>query len=144
MPPLATATSPLIAAVVPALFTLVPWLLQYVPKEPPTVPPRAPRLKVMTANVMILNDWYTPLIEQAKERKPDVLLIQEFAPDWAAAINRSLGPTYPNQALVPSATDSGGLGLYSRYPILSVSNTTAPGRDGRPQQRVVIDLGGGR
>ena len=133
-----------VAAAIPCLFTLIPWLLQYAPKEPPVAPPGAVHLKVMTANVMIMNDWYTPLIEQVRENKPDVLLIQEFAPDWAEALNAAIGSDYPHRLLLPSATDSAGLGLYSRLPIRNVSSGIAPGRAGRPQQRVELALANGK
>lgn len=133
-----------VAAVVPCLFTLVPWLIQYAPKEPPVASPSATHLKLMTANVMIMNDWYTPLIEQVREQEPDVLLIQEFAPDWADALSAAIGSDYPHRLLVPSATDSAGLGLYSRLPIRNVSSGIAPGKTGRPQQRVELELASGK
>src|SRR4051812_6525954 len=133
-----------VAAIIPCLFTLLPWLLQYAPKEQPVAPPGATRLKVMTANVMVMNDWYTPLIEQVREQKPDVLLIQEFAPNWANALNAVLGSDYPHRVLAPSSADSGGLGLYSRLPIRNVSNGIAPGKGGRPQQRVELELSNGK
>src|SRR4051794_32394114 len=133
-----------LAAVVPCLFALIPWLVQYAPKEQAVAPPGATRLRVMTANVMTMNDWYTPLIEQVREQKPDVLLIQEVAPDWANALNAELGADYPHRVLVPSSADSGGLGLYSRLPIRNASNGVAPGKDGRPQQRIEVELSGGR
>jgi len=132
------------AAVIPCLFTLVPWLLQYAPKEVPVAPAGAAHLKLMTANVMILNDWYVPLIEQVRQNKPDVLLIQEFSPDWANALNAELGSEYPHRVLLPSATDGSGLGLYSRFPVRNVSNGIAPGRAARPQQRVELELSSGR
>ena len=134
-----------VAAVIPCLFTLVPWLLQYAPRDTPVPPPPgAVRLKVMTANVMIMNDWYVPLLGQAREWRPDVLLIQEFAPDWMDALRAEMNVAYPHQLLAPSATDSAGLGLYSRHAIRVASDTVAPGRDGRRQQRVELDVGGGR
>jgi endonuclease/exonuclease/phosphatase (EEP) superfamily protein YafD len=129
--------------VVPCLFTLVPWLLQYAPREQPVAPAGATRLKVMTANVMILNDWYRPLIEQAREWKPDVLLIQEFTPDWADALDAEFGSDYPHRVLLPSALETFGLGVYSRLPIHNVSNGVAPARDNRPQQRLEVELRNG-
>jgi endonuclease/exonuclease/phosphatase (EEP) superfamily protein YafD len=134
-----------VAALLPALFVLVPVAAQFAPRHSPgaSAPAAAPRLRVMTANVMIFNDWYTPLIEQARERRPDLLLLQEFSPDWADAINLGLWREFPHRALIPTL-DGAGLGIYSRCPIVGAADGVAPGREGRPQQRVVLDLGGGR
>lgn len=75
-------------------------------------------LAVMTVNVSKRNDSPPALIAMIERERPDVVLVLELTPRFARALER-LGPDYAHRKLVPQE-EAFGLGLVSRYPLLSV------------------------
>ncbi len=107
------------------------------PKLPP--PDGAP-LRVMTANVVTVNDQPASLAEAVLQQSPDVLAVQELGAPMARVLAQRLRDRYPYQALYPDPSGR-GMGVLSRYPIVG---------DSRPEmgagtcncQQVTIDFDG--
>jgi len=124
------------------LFTLAPAALSYRPKQRPAVPAGSPTLKVMTANLLMVNHDTAGIINEIQQFSPDVLLLQEYTDHWHRALQQSIGPAYPHITYVPQ-DDSFGTAIYSKLPF-----TTPPdkrlhmGREPLPQMRTTIQFAG--
>jgi endonuclease/exonuclease/phosphatase (EEP) superfamily protein YafD len=77
-----------------------------------------PVLRVMTFNVLGHHNQAQPIIRVITEADPDVVFLQELNSTLAAALNETLGGTYPYQILAPRKGVT-GMGVISRYPIKS-------------------------
>ena len=133
-----------LAALPPALFTLVPALWQFVPADPEPTAPAAPTLRVMTANLLMINADTAGIIGEIRTAKPDVLLLQEYTAEWHAALQASLAAEYPHHSVV-ERDDSFGIGIYSRTPFAAAVEQGVPlGRAGVEQMRAEVEVGGRR
>jgi len=96
---------------------------------------------VMTWNVLAGNG-NIPSIERAlREHYPDVLAIQELS-DWqASSLTPRLEQRYPYYALYPDSAGAAGLGVWSRYPIVS-ETTPDNGVTGCRCQQLVLSVRG--
>lgn len=74
-------------------------------------------ITVLSANLLVTNDEYKPQLDLIREVNPDILALQEFNSDWEAVLLKAL-PEYPYRAVQP-ASDSFGIALYSKFPIVS-------------------------
>lgn len=98
-------------------------------------------LRVMTWNILYRN-WDTDAIAATVYKQaPDILAVQELSPAHVGPLQALLGREYPYSALDPGGP--GGLGLWSRHPI--VQSAPSDGRRmGCSCQQVVLDVGGER
>lgn len=98
-------------------------------------------VRVMTANLLWVNEQRASVTSRLTVERPDVVVLQELAPGMADYLSHELREQYPFQLLEPR-NDASGLGILSRYPF-----RTEVGGDGvLPRacycQRVVVDVAG--
>lgn len=75
------------------------------------------RLRVMSANVLMVNRDTEGISREILEANPDLLLVQELSPTWEARFQRDdFIRLLPNRYAI-SRTDSFGIGIYSRAPL---------------------------
>ena len=133
-----------LASVPVVLFTLVPPAWRAMPKDPPAAAPGAPTLRVMSVNLLMINERYDEVIDRVQSERPDVLVLQEYTGWWHRSMQKALSVEYPHCRFEPR-DDSFGAAVYSRTPFVG----DAPGGPklgtwaaASPQQRVVVDVGG--
>ena len=134
----------LLAAAPPVLFTLGPVWWGYLRGPPaPPAPPDARMLRVMTANLLMVNADTQGIIDEIKAARPDVLLVQEYTDAWHKALGAALSDQYPFSSHV-TQDDSFGVAIYSRTPFVDgdVDNRLPLGRSLVPQTRAVVRFGG--
>ncbi len=90
-------------------------------------PPQGPRLRVLSANLLVGSVPGEALVRLVRDLRPDVLALQELTPTAAEALrDAGLHELLPHQAR-EARPGVGGSGIYSRFPV---------------NQREVIDFGG--
>jgi endonuclease/exonuclease/phosphatase (EEP) superfamily protein YafD len=107
---------------------------------PPAIPVNGRPLRIMTANLLVVNPRLPAVSAVLQVERPDVIALQELSPEMAEHLARELRATYPYQLLEPSES-AAGLGILSRYPFrVEVAGGDLP----RPCfcQRVVVDVYG--
>ena len=130
---LALATVPLLA------ITLGPDLWSYAPHPAP--PAARNTLTIVSANLLALNHDTAPITRRIAQIAPDVVVLQEYAPQWHAAFRKTLAAAYPH-AQVVVRTDSFGLAVYARRPFVRPVQTDVPlGAAISPQFRTVLRFG---
>jgi len=135
------AASPLV------LFLLGPPLWSYL--NSPTGAARSPAggqtpvLRVMSANLLMVNHDTQGIIDEILAARPDVLLLQEYTDAWHAAVTPALSGQYPFSSVV-TQDDSFGVAVYSRTPFVGgdVDNRLPLGRSLVPQTRAVVRFAG--
>lgn len=128
------------AAAPVALFTLVPALVQYLPRTPPVA--NGPTLRVMSVNLLMVNAHKDGIVGEIAAAKPDVVLMQEYTPEWHEALQRGVGKDYPYTSTV-AQDDSFGIAIYSRLPFVGeVDDALHLGRGVTPQMRAVVNFNG--
>jgi endonuclease/exonuclease/phosphatase (EEP) superfamily protein YafD len=121
------------------LFTFGFAMLQFVPQ--PVEPSMPPRLRVMSANLLMVNTDTDGIIGEVLAAKPDVLMLQEYTAGWHAAMQAKLAAEYPYSSVV-MRDDSFGIAIYSRRPFAGEVDQRFPlGRAGVAQMRAEIDAG---
>jgi endonuclease/exonuclease/phosphatase (EEP) superfamily protein YafD len=117
-----------------------PVLASYRPKHPPA--PRGQTFTIMSANLLVLNHDTQSMIDEVRRVKPDVLLLQEYAPHWHHAIHAALAGDYPHSVTLPRE-DAFGAALYSRLPFAE-SPRVDVGLAGEklPEIRAVVECDG--
>ena len=99
---------------------VVPWFL-----PGPDTAEREADVTLMLSNVLASNGNADRFLALVAERQPDVLVMQEFTPGWAAMIE-SLDSDYPYRVTEPR-DDPFGIALYSKLPLFSSAvNASAP------------------
>lgn len=99
-------------------------------------------LRVMSVNLLYINETTQPIIEEIIEADPDVLLLQEYTPTWQAAMLGRIGSRYPHTAHQP-ADDAFGAAIYSKRPFVErVQPFLHIGSGTEPQFRAVIEHDG--
>jgi endonuclease/exonuclease/phosphatase (EEP) superfamily protein YafD len=97
-------------------------------------------LKVMTVNLYKRNRCYREIVDTIAHESPDIVALQEVRDTHARVLARRLGQLYPYRALTPGL-DFQGMGLLSRFPILSLTTErTAP--QASPIQVASLDIAG--
>lgn len=126
---------------VPALVvTLAPVAWQMVPRGGDAG--AAPTLRVMSANLLWLNEQTDGIVSEVVRSDADVLLFQEFTPQWRDAIGRALEGDYPYR-LLEDRLDAFGAAIYSRHPFVGPVAWSLPLAElGLPELRAVIDVKG--
>ncbi len=80
-------------------------------------PTGSTELAVLSANVYVGSADERALIETIRRRDPDVLVVQELAPEYAVRLQRAgIGRLLPERSLALSPDASGG-GIYSKLPL---------------------------
>ncbi len=74
-------------------------------------------LRVMSANLLLVNHDTDGIAQEIRAARPDLLLVQELTPEWASRFDSA-----ELRALLPHRTtvvrdDAFGIGLYSRLPL---------------------------
>lgn len=129
---LAAATVPLL------LLTLAPEARYFLPKPP--APVQNAGITVMSINLLYNNYQAGPIIEEIRAADPDVLLLQEYSPDWHRAILAAVGPDYPYVCHV-TRDDPFGAAIYSRLPFVGdVETGLLLGKIHTPQMRAVVRI----
>lgn len=127
----------LTASVVPLLvITIGPTCRDFLPKAKPTI--QGEHVKVMSVNLLMINQNTGPIIEEIKRANPEVLLLQEYTDHWHEALQSAIGKEYPHTAF-ERRDDSFGTAVYSRRPFEGPVQMSVPlGQGGEPQVRAVI------
>ena len=76
----------LLTVLPPMLFTMIPVAGQFVPRQ--VEAGATPALRVMTANLLMVNQDTAGIIGEVQAARPDVLLLQEYTAEWDEAIQR--------------------------------------------------------
>jgi vancomycin resistance protein VanJ len=113
---------------------------QFLPRPRPAVAEGRP-LRVMSWNVLFSNNDVTSVGKTILEQQADVVGLQELGYWQAARLERMMAGRYPYRVLHPGG--AGGLGVWSRYPIVQVDETK-PWGVGCSCQRMVLDVQGQR
>jgi endonuclease/exonuclease/phosphatase (EEP) superfamily protein YafD len=79
------------------------------------VPAAGKTVRVLSLNVHFLNRDFEPTLALIRREKPDVILLMEFTPAWAEAINK-LAAEYPYSHEIPRHSPA-GIALLSRHEI---------------------------
>lgn len=101
----------------------------------------APALRVMTWNSYFLNKDRDAFLAVVAAEKPDLIAIQELNTLIAETASRNLTQEYPFQVLFPARTPA-GLGILSRYPLVTTADPDFSPVDGCNCQVVTIDFNG--
>lgn len=130
------------AACLPVLIvTLGPSLPALWPKSPPTT---STPFRVMTVNLLMVNQNTGPLTDEIVRNAPDVLLLQELTQNWQVALETAIGANYPYR-IHECRDDSFGAAIYSRHPFAEPPQRDLRlGNSDTPQMRAVVTLGGGK
>ena len=132
----------MLAAVPVMLFALLPTAVQFLPR--PVVANTTPVVRVMSANLLMVNTDTAGIFGEIQAAKPDVLFLQEYTAAWHEAVQKALAADYPYSSVV-MREDSFGIALYSRTPFAGEVDQRFPlGRAGVEQMRGEIELGGRR
>jgi endonuclease/exonuclease/phosphatase (EEP) superfamily protein YafD len=102
-------------------------LLPYLPKSAPPVSPDAPRLRVVHANVLWINDQHEKVKRLIAEEKPDIIALAELTDRWLSWLE-PLRAEYPYHAKASYQGGKCALGFWSRYPIRRVETEPFRGR----------------
>lgn len=94
--------------------------------------PDAPRLRVLTANLLGFNENTAATLAGLLAAGADVAALHELNPDVAAAIRAELADEYPYQVLEPRIAYTGG-GVISRYPLRPTGEALSGEWLGTPQ-----------
>ncbi|UCE59116.1 MAG: endonuclease/exonuclease/phosphatase family protein [Phycisphaerales bacterium] len=126
-------------AVLPvALFAAGPECWQYRPRSAPLI--AGETVKVMSVNLLMVNENTRSIIEEIQREDPDILLLQEYTPVWHKAIQASIGEDLPHVAF-QVREDSFGTAIYSNRPFEGPVEMYLPlGSASVPQMRVVIAI----
>ncbi len=93
---------------------VVPW---YLPTDAPE--PSDADVRLLHVNLYVGNSDTDRLLSLVDDVDPDLLFLQEFTPDWQAAIE-PLTSSYPYR-VVEVRDDPFGIGLYSKYPLDAIT-----------------------
>jgi endonuclease/exonuclease/phosphatase (EEP) superfamily protein YafD len=105
-----------VATVVPLVVFLVLYGGLFLPQISRAGADDATTLRVMTLNLLVLNDDGAAVQRQIQAESPDVICLQELTPRMAADLEQRLGDEYPHFSLMPEG-DTSGAGVFSRYPL---------------------------
>lgn len=99
-----------------------------------------PTIRVMSMNLLAGNRQYGRAVAQILDADPDLVLLQEYGPNWDTAMTEGLSDSHPHVLRRPR-TDSFGVAVYSKLPLSGVEWFEVGGV-GTPQVRTTIDFDG--
>jgi endonuclease/exonuclease/phosphatase (EEP) superfamily protein YafD len=103
-----------------------------------------PTIRVLCANLFAFNGNHAPLVKEIQAADADVLVLEEYTGGWHADLHTVLDARYPFQSLNPRE-HCHGIAFYSRIqPVEPPQSDLIFGREGAPQVRAVLPLGGRR
>lgn len=91
------------------------FILPYYAGSRPSSPTSVIRLRVMHANVLVINKNYAALTAAIEQKRPDIVVLQEYTQAWHEQL-QSLNSKYPYSKTAPRQGGS-GMALFSRYPL---------------------------
>jgi endonuclease/exonuclease/phosphatase (EEP) superfamily protein YafD len=117
------------------------WLLPGTVRTAPRPPSTAPRLRLMSANLLMVNRDTAGITGEIRAARPDVLFVQELTPDWLRALSQpELQALLPHRLVEPHPpTDSFGIGILSRLPL---ADAALQDLDGVPLATATVELAG--
>lgn len=78
-----------------------------------------PTLSVMSINLLAGNSQYERAAAQIRQADADLVLIQEYGPNWDAVISETLAQSHP-YTLTRPRSDAFGVAVYSKVPLTDV------------------------
>lgn len=128
-----------LATVPVALFTIGSLAMTYLPHQHSAV---EPALRVMSVNLLMINERTNPILAEIHQFDPDVLLLQEYTDLWDKTLTESLGARWPHHEGI-AQEDSFGAAIFSKRPFVKrVQMHVKLGTVRVPQIRAVIDVDG--
>lgn len=128
----------------------VPLLLAALGPSMPSFFPHAPTpgssdtIRVMSANLLYLNEDHQPIIDEILAAGPDVVLLQEYTDRWHEAIHAAISEAYPH-AMWVTRSDAFGVAIYSKWPMEPDPNQQLDCGDvALPLLRALIPVNGSR
>ncbi len=127
-----------------ALALIPPVLIGLAPLGAALSRPAAPAcpsetLRVVSANLFRESRSHAAIVAELIASDADVIVLEEYTPQWDHAVRAALAERYPQVWVLPR-TDSYGLALYSRLPVLEEPDFNLPiGSPRLPQARFVLD-----
>lgn len=98
-------------------------------------------LRVLSVNLLMVNDQTGPMANGIRQANADVVLLQEYTPQWHEALVKELGSMYPHRIGVQQ-DDSFGVAVYSRIPWVDKPQTDLPiGKWGVPELHASVKVG---
>jgi endonuclease/exonuclease/phosphatase (EEP) superfamily protein YafD len=104
-----------IALVAAHLVWVLPGAVRATPLPPEAL--AAPRLRVMSANLLMSNPDTQGIVDEVLAENPDVLVVQELSAHWQAAFESGEVARRLPYHLAEARETPFGVGLYSRYPL---------------------------
>ena len=77
------------------------------------------QVSLISYNLFFKNKYPEPILQEIERENSDILLFQEYTPDWEARIIQRLGKKYPHRKTY-AHRGTHGLAIFSKYPIKSV------------------------
>ena len=101
------------------LLLLAVWTFSGAVRTVPPPPATAPRLRLMSANLLMVNADTAGIVAEILAARPDVLFVQELTPDWLHALEQpEVRALLPPRLVEPHPpTDSFGIGILARLPL---------------------------
>jgi endonuclease/exonuclease/phosphatase (EEP) superfamily protein YafD len=103
------------ALVVAHLAWILPGAVRATPLPPGAL--TAPRLRVMSANLLMSNPDTQGIVDEVLAEDPDVLVVQELSAHWQAALESGEVARHLPYHVAEARETPFGVGLYSRYPL---------------------------
>ena len=121
------------------LLQLIPLSRHYLPFLKDQEPGIGPSLKLITFNILTVNQKHQEVITFIKKEKPDLICLQETSQEWVNALS-SLQKDYPFFKAHPRSNNTGLL-LLSKLPLLEAKIVNDP-ELGNPYMTSVLDWQG--
>ena len=102
--------------------------------------PNSAGLKVMSVNLLMINQQIDPMLAEIEAADPDVILLQEYAYQWHRAMQKRMLERWPHYIGVPQ-DDSFGIAIYSRLPLENATAQLPLGEGFIPQIKATVQLG---
>lgn len=84
------------------------------------MPPGRQTIRVMTYNALGYNPDTEGTIRVVEQMNPDIIALQELAPEHATALEKALGAKYPHRRM-DARKGVTGSGIMSRYPLRDIN-----------------------
>lgn len=117
-----------LATLAPVLVTIGPDLLRYLPRRPPPI--AGPPCTIMHFNLLYANSRTAAAVAEIRRVNPDLLVLQEYDPQWDATLYPALAEDYP---FVARHVRPGPFGsaVFSRLPFCGQADFLVPPGDAR-------------
>ena len=135
----------ILATLVPLVILLLLFGGLFLPRVSPATASEAALFRVLTLNVLYLNDDGAAVQRLVQDEQPDVICLQELTPRIAADLEVRLRDAYPYRFLLPEEGTT-GIGVFSRYPLHDEGELPDPAEEvgwwWNGAQVVTVDMGG--